>query len=346
MIRLYLITIILLVLPQISILAQEQVIITDDESYTGESSAILDIKSVDKGLLFPRVELTTDLTNPSPVTTPASGLVVYNIGTNQSQGFYIWNSSFWQPMNTYIENINTNSTLSVPGIYLVDAGTSGVTIILPDALTSNKGNIFRIYKTQGDANVTIQTTSNQYIGNASAQVISQTNKGFSTIANYTTSGMYQIIQDNRTSIGGNNEYGEMYEFNATGTILTCGSTYTGWTSANAGISSSNVNYVNHATADRLSVTQSGIYKISVSMGFRSNSTNVVYSGMIYKNGIAQENFMLKRQLSATGDFGSPSLTGLISMNANDYIDLRFSATKESAQMVIEVINLNLFKVSE
>lgn len=60
-----------------------------------DPSAELDITSADKGLLIPRVELTNDLTNPAPVTNPAVGLLVFNIGTNQVPGFYYWNGDGW-----------------------------------------------------------------------------------------------------------------------------------------------------------------------------------------------------------------------------------------------------------
>ena len=327
-------------------IAQEQVIISDDATYSGEASAILDIKSIDKGLLFPRVELSSNLTSASPVTSPAEGLIIYNIGNNQRNGFYIWNGSFWQPMNNFVTNISSHSTVSIPGIYLVDAGSDGVTVTIPDAAPSNKGNIYRIYKTDGNANVTIQSAGNQYIGGGTAQVISQNNKGLSIIANYTLLGAYHIIQDNRTSIGGNNEYGEMYEFNDNGTVITCGTTAIGWTTANSGISSSNINFVNNTTSDRLTVSTSGIYKLSVSIGFSSNTSNVIYTGTIFKNNAQLSNIKLKRKISTTGDFGSASLTGLISLEAGDYIDLRFSASKNNSQIAIEVLNLNLFKISE
>jgi hypothetical protein len=40
-------------------------------------SAILDVASSDKGVLFPRMDL-GDLNQSAPVTNPATGLIVYN----------------------------------------------------------------------------------------------------------------------------------------------------------------------------------------------------------------------------------------------------------------------------
>lgn len=60
-----------------------------------DGSAILDIVSSDKGLLIPRVTLSNDLSSPSPVSSPATGLLVYNTGSNQQNGFYYWSGSQW-----------------------------------------------------------------------------------------------------------------------------------------------------------------------------------------------------------------------------------------------------------
>ncbi|HEY9114796.1 MAG TPA: hypothetical protein VIN10_08840, partial [Bacteroidales bacterium] len=65
------------------------------QTNTPDASSALDIVSTDKGLLIPRVVLTNSLANPSPVTTPATGLMVFNTGANQPIGFYYWNGSAW-----------------------------------------------------------------------------------------------------------------------------------------------------------------------------------------------------------------------------------------------------------
>jgi len=60
-----------------------------------DQSAELDLSSTNKGLLIPRVTLSTDLNNSSPVSSPATGLLVFNNGANQVQGFYFWTGSSW-----------------------------------------------------------------------------------------------------------------------------------------------------------------------------------------------------------------------------------------------------------
>lgn len=74
----------------------QTVVVTDDPAYTtGNASSMLDIKSTSKGLLIPRVTLTSSLSSASPVSSPATGLLVYNEGANQPVGFYYWNGSAW-----------------------------------------------------------------------------------------------------------------------------------------------------------------------------------------------------------------------------------------------------------
>lgn len=60
-----------------------------------DASSAMEIYATDKGLLIPRVVLTNDLTNPSPVSAPANGLLVFNNGANQPEGFYYWDGSQW-----------------------------------------------------------------------------------------------------------------------------------------------------------------------------------------------------------------------------------------------------------
>jgi len=55
-------------------------------------SAMLDIQAADKGLLIPRVSLTS-LTDVLTIPSPANSLLVYNAGTNIATGYYYFDSS-------------------------------------------------------------------------------------------------------------------------------------------------------------------------------------------------------------------------------------------------------------
>jgi hypothetical protein len=87
-----------------------QVSINSDNS-APDPSAMLDVKSAEKGLLPPRVSLTS--TNiAAPVTAPAVGLQVYNTAkvgvppTNVSPGIYSWNGN--QLTTTTVSNVTSN----------------------------------------------------------------------------------------------------------------------------------------------------------------------------------------------------------------------------------------------
>lgn len=67
---------------------------------TPDASAKLEILDANRGILIPRVSLTA--TNAAtPVSSPATGLLIYNIATASSgttavsPGFYYWNGSAW-----------------------------------------------------------------------------------------------------------------------------------------------------------------------------------------------------------------------------------------------------------
>jgi len=78
----------------VKIAAGQNIVVTDDGVYNGNNSAMLDIKSSNKGLLIPRVSLSSNTDNTT-IASPAIGLMIYDIGTNITAGFYYWNSSRW-----------------------------------------------------------------------------------------------------------------------------------------------------------------------------------------------------------------------------------------------------------
>ncbi|MGZ3813817.1 MAG: hypothetical protein ACXVJN_18840, partial [Mucilaginibacter sp.] len=66
----------------------QTVIVTDDAAYTtGNSSSVLDVKSVLKGLLVPRMTQVQRIA----IATPADGLLVYQI--DATKGFYYYNGT-------------------------------------------------------------------------------------------------------------------------------------------------------------------------------------------------------------------------------------------------------------
>ncbi|MCO5232059.1 MAG: tail fiber domain-containing protein [Chitinophagales bacterium] len=72
------------------------------------TSAGLDIKFTDKGLLIPRVKL-DNLNSAAPITSPAEGLLVYNAIGTSPKGFYYWNGTKWIQLNTNAWTLQGNA---------------------------------------------------------------------------------------------------------------------------------------------------------------------------------------------------------------------------------------------
>jgi hypothetical protein len=68
---------------------------------TPNASAKLDVYSTNKGFLPPRVTLTST-TDVSTISSPATGLLVYNTGNNVGlpAGYYFWNGAVWATIAT------------------------------------------------------------------------------------------------------------------------------------------------------------------------------------------------------------------------------------------------------
>ncbi len=68
-----------------------------------DASAALDVSMTNKGILIPRVALTA-VNSASPITSPATSLMVYNTATagtapnNVTPGFYYWNGTSWSKL--------------------------------------------------------------------------------------------------------------------------------------------------------------------------------------------------------------------------------------------------------
>lgn len=74
-----------------------------------KSSAMLDVDATDKGVLIPRITLTS-LTAFSPVVgEEVDGLLVYNVGSALPQGFYFWKDQKW---NQVVDQLNLEESIT------------------------------------------------------------------------------------------------------------------------------------------------------------------------------------------------------------------------------------------
>jgi hypothetical protein len=103
----------------------------NEDGSSPNSSAILDVKSADKGLLIPRVQL-DDVSTAAPITAPVEGLLIYNETGTEPKGFYYWNGTSWI-------KLTTGSTTgpwerSAPNVFLEELGDSvGIGTETPNA---------------------------------------------------------------------------------------------------------------------------------------------------------------------------------------------------------------------
>ena len=94
---------------------------------TINGSAVLDVESTDKGLLIPRVNLTSSTMDLDGVAGQATGLLVYNIGSTLPAAFYYWNGIEWRGLTNYngstptIAQIDCNTAQLTPNV--LNAGT-------------------------------------------------------------------------------------------------------------------------------------------------------------------------------------------------------------------------------
>ena len=143
--------------------------------------SILDIVSTTKGVLIPRVNLTSttlDLDSSTGVGNP-KGLLVFNTGTTLAEGFYFWNGSEWRTVD--------NSTAVAPTIATLNCANA---ILTPKNYTSGT----------------------PYIGTLQIPYTGGNGGSYSAGSTFTANGLNFVLQ------GGKLEYGSgSLIFNVTGT---------------------------------------------------------------------------------------------------------------------------------
>jgi trimeric autotransporter adhesin len=81
--------------------AQSQNVAINNDGTTPHASAMLDIKSPDKGLLIPRINLVSD-SDITTISSPRLSLLIYNTSNTlpDGEGFYFWNGNKWSKLIT------------------------------------------------------------------------------------------------------------------------------------------------------------------------------------------------------------------------------------------------------
>jgi hypothetical protein len=126
---------------------QSQNVGINDDNSTPNTSAMLDVFSINKGLLIPRIALTST-TVAAPVTFPEASLLVYNTATVNDvvPGYYYWNGTTeWIRLKTDLDprvNLNlveksANDTLLIIETMVLASGE--ITLILPSVTSADDG---------------------------------------------------------------------------------------------------------------------------------------------------------------------------------------------------------------
>lgn len=90
----------------------------------GNNQPNLTATSTNNGIIVPQITLTASLTSASPVTNPATGLLVYNTGNNQAKGFYYWSGTSWQSLGSVTTLTATAPISIVSNNIRLNAGTA------------------------------------------------------------------------------------------------------------------------------------------------------------------------------------------------------------------------------
>jgi hypothetical protein len=119
-----------------------------------DKSAALDIVSTKRGLLIPRISI-PDLNAASPVTAPATSLLVYNepaVGVTTEPGFYYWDGGKWvRFMDT--DSDHTTSVVAGQGI-----------VVTPDTTDPNNTE-YTVSLAKGASNQMVMVTKQVLDGN-------------------------------------------------------------------------------------------------------------------------------------------------------------------------------------
>ncbi len=95
-----------------------------------DASAVLDITSTNKGILGPRISLTSS-TMQLGTAPNANGLLIYNTGPTITPGYYFWNGTEWRVFNTS----SSTGITSNPGL----ASIESIAVMGPLVATTDNG---------------------------------------------------------------------------------------------------------------------------------------------------------------------------------------------------------------
>ncbi len=179
------------------------------------SSTAFEVFSINKGVLLPRVALTSS-TDQVTIASPATGLMVFNTGTGglTYTGYVFWNGSEWRALQSTttitgsISNLNCSNATLVPASYNTGVPYTG-TLTIP--YTGGNGG-FYLGQTIGPINGLTATISGGNF-NVGAGNLAFTVSGTPTVTSPTTSSFnISIGGQSCTAVVGQGEKGFISEY--------------------------------------------------------------------------------------------------------------------------------------
>jgi hypothetical protein len=128
-----------LLLYGLSLKSVAQVKITDGVDLTMDANSLLELESVNRGLLIPRVALVS-LDQPDPLTDPVpAGMLVFNTGGSVPDGFYYWNGSIWVCFNVSETPATKSADATLLNSETLVLASGDITLTLPIVTSADNG---------------------------------------------------------------------------------------------------------------------------------------------------------------------------------------------------------------
>lgn len=134
-------------------------------------------------------------------------------------------------------------------------------------------------------------------------------------------------------------YGELYEDNASGTTIniTDADTYYPWVSTTVGESR---NMTLSASTDDITIVHDGVYLITAQVSYAGSNTTI-YTWAVHKDGSALTGFKVQRTIGTGTDIGSASLSGIVSLDADEVLNLEVLANGTTKVATVYYAQLNV-----
>ncbi|MFY9228688.1 MAG: tail fiber domain-containing protein [Bacteroidales bacterium] len=185
--------------------------------FTPDASAGLEIQFSDKGLLIPRVSLTST-SSAAPITSPATSLLVYNTATtgDVTPGYYYWDGSKWVRFATIKGSGTANYLARWIASDQLGIGTTrdnGTTVGINNAPSS----YYRLYVNASSSMTAIRGVYSSTIygdlGTSNYGVYGQYNDSIKGRIGDNNNGVYGQYNSTRYGMLGNTAYGVYGQYN-------------------------------------------------------------------------------------------------------------------------------------